>query len=706
MTTVNDPLYRLIELPSLIDQIDGSFQKGLIGRLSDIRSLGMVAWSHGTAQYPKSEHRYGTIHQVNQMVEMDWFPVMYRIPMLLSAAFLHTGHFPFTYASERAFLRAAGQNDEAEEKVKQIIEKVCTAIDNDESAKGILTEFMDFKRRFELYRWFSAWHLLERQSAIFRILHSEVKGNEEALIEAYEADDRQSVVENIYNIAVSNLVDRNSDGYKYLTAANKADYVQRDGLYFGTVRLDISARHLYRADFVPPTEEVDEWQLIERNLEYLRRRIYNAPISRAYGSLWEHLLGNFICGRDFRLEWLWKWTDDKLLRLVQEASTGESRANYSETLIGWGNKYIDGEYSPRLLLHLKNICHEKSSSEELEGELIEASGRGKLQYPFKRHILLDCRNAERRLPVTEDRTYYDVALYLLKGLKRGRRLFECLGSLLRHYELGQLSAIQQSIGAILCGQETCRIDVSGVERALVEAMQQKCQHNGGFQDLYRLRDKLNDLQWFRSLRMHFQNHINLSIVPWLIEQREGAKNRTVPRDGLRSFVNTFMALPRRGLSLSCVRDIIVNLENTLWSLYRGESETENGELFEAICLLERLLKGPRRDDKSLRESWLYISNLVKQKPDDPDNRAKSQEDNQEFDIIEVFVEDRQLYVEVREASIKCSQDKKEEEREKMIDLTDEIREIFHDAKINTYWLRPCNSNEVQEEHAYTVRPRV
>jgi len=186
------------------------------------------------ARYPKYEHGLGTVHQINSLLDVadeNVIPTRYRKSLILASLFLHLGHLPYTYSTERALLLASNLGRRSNENkikryVKTKIEKILSRINLDNKRKqDILDNIFSLRDYKSLYRYFSAEILVEK----FGNLKDKVDGlNEEDL-----------------EVIIKDLVDKENDGYTYLSLADKADFVQRDALYFGTVRIDISPKHLY-----------------------------------------------------------------------------------------------------------------------------------------------------------------------------------------------------------------------------------------------------------------------------------------------------------------------------------------------------------------------------------------------------------------------------------------------------------------------------
>ena len=121
-----DPLYRVIDETDEMRIVEGNY-KSLFDRLKRINNLGLIPEVFDMAKYPKYEHGLGTTYQVNNLLEVvdeNIIPIKYRKPMLLASLFLHLGHLPYTYSTERALLLASNLGDRnRNNKIKKYIIK-------------------------------------------------------------------------------------------------------------------------------------------------------------------------------------------------------------------------------------------------------------------------------------------------------------------------------------------------------------------------------------------------------------------------------------------------------------------------------------------------------------------------------------------------------------------------------------------------------
>ncbi|MEN4006869.1 MAG: hypothetical protein PQ964_05905, partial [Methanobacteriaceae archaeon] len=121
-----DPLYRAIDETDEMRFVEGKF-KYLFDRLKRINNLGIIPEVLEMAKHSKYEHHSGTMYQINSLlgnVNENTIPKKYKLPLRLPAIFLHVGHLPFTYSTERSLLLASNLDDEVKKTVEKRIQKV------------------------------------------------------------------------------------------------------------------------------------------------------------------------------------------------------------------------------------------------------------------------------------------------------------------------------------------------------------------------------------------------------------------------------------------------------------------------------------------------------------------------------------------------------------------------------------------------------
>ena len=212
-----DPLYRVIDETEEMNVVEGNFKR-LFDRLKKINNLGILPEIFKMAKYSKYEHGLGTIYQINSLLEIvddNTIPEKYKRPLKLSSLFLHLGHLPFTYSTERSLLLASNLGKRNKDnkikkhvtkKLKKVSETANYKFDEEEIYKNIFS----LKHYKILYKYFSALLLIEKWST----LKSKFDGLNDKSLE----------------YTIKDIVDIECDGYRFLDIADKVDYVQRDAL--------------------------------------------------------------------------------------------------------------------------------------------------------------------------------------------------------------------------------------------------------------------------------------------------------------------------------------------------------------------------------------------------------------------------------------------------------------------------------------------
>lgn len=199
----HDPLYRLMDVTEEIHFIEGKF-KILFNRLKGINNLGIIPEVLEMARYPKYEHYLGTVHQIECLLRCangDIIPNEYHLPLKLSAIFVHVGHLPFTYSTERALLLASGlgteeRDNKARGHVRKKIENVLRKAGFDgKKQRQHLAKLFSLEKYRILYRYFSSEIFLKRWGVIKK---------------AYRLKDEWK------RTIVRNLIDPDDVGYRYL----------------------------------------------------------------------------------------------------------------------------------------------------------------------------------------------------------------------------------------------------------------------------------------------------------------------------------------------------------------------------------------------------------------------------------------------------------------------------------------------------------
>jgi hypothetical protein len=281
--------------------------------------------------------------------------------------------------------------------VKKIINNVLdkTKLD-DQKKETILKQIFSLANYGELYKFYSA-NLLKDT-----FLKLKTK---------FQLED------SILQLIIEDLIDKENDGYKYISLADEADFVQRDALYFGTVKLDISPRHLYgNVSVYEPKFSISEEKLIGSNLNYISERFYNNPESIWFSRIYEKILAHLIIGKNFKMEWLEKYNDEKFKRLITEGlDESNKRISLPARWISKAKDLFEHKIIFSQVLNLEGICFsEDKDIIDIEYDLINKSPTltGLLEYPFEDGLLFDISYINKYdLPIMPKNRAYNINVF-------------------------------------------------------------------------------------------------------------------------------------------------------------------------------------------------------------------------------------------------------------------------------------------------------
>ena len=678
-----DPLYRVVDVTDEISFIEGNF-KGLFDRLKGINNLGIIPEVLEMAKYPKYEHHLGTVYQINCLLDMnkDIIPDKYYLPLKLSALFLHSGHLPFTYSTERALLLASGLgtddiDNEAKKYVKKRIEKVLQQADfDDKKQQEHLEKLFSIENYKVLYRYFSCYRFLEH----WRKIQVE-----------YELKDEAKVT------IIKNLIDTENDGHEYLELANKADFVQRDALYFGTVRLDISPKHLYGQGLFGATSEifsVDEEKLIESNLDYLRERFYNSDRIRWVSRLYEKIVASLILSKNFKIEWLDELDDSQFKRIITENTTPAIKP--ANLPINWTKRAKDlfeGSIQFSMVFELSDICFEKQKNvSDIEYKLLRKgkSASGLLTYPFDKGVLLDI-DYLRKPGFLSHPNYRQFSVGVFQNDSQ-RRFIELINIIeqLSHYcsiigigdkKNSHIRNIREGICKQFSWTGSIRIDNKNVIEAISESIENiengDAYEKGEF--LSKFLKSLSSIETFHELWYNFENQFFwLSRIEGIVKEH---KEDIEKSDIRKYFVEGMLSLPVRLLQFKTTKKYLDKIYiKILEMIPTTESNEKKGYLFEALWLIDRIRE--RRG-----KFQFFINGMVVVDPTKP----KKERDIHEFDVIELFInESGEAECWVYACSI--ADEYKQNNEEQLKTLAEGIHKIYSDLKIRTRYIIPKNKS--------------
>lgn len=666
-----DPLYRVIDVPSEVNIVEGSF-RNLFDKLKNINNLGIIPTVLEMAKYSKYEHHFGVIHQINSLLECDknkkLIPEKKRICLKLSAIFLHVGHVPFTYSTERALLIAANIDGNIQKSVDKKVKKVLehSGIEDKEQNKYYDSLFL-LKEYGILYKYFSAYEIIKRWDKIkvkFNLGDSEKK------------------------IIIRNMIDENSYGYKLLMLSNKVDFVQRDALYFGTARIDISPKHLYTKENLLksiPEYSVNEIELIENNYRYLKGRFYENSKVRSFSRLYEKIVASLIMSKKFDLSLLESLDDIQFKRLITENNLPTKKS------IGLPNFWIDKAkklFEQKIIFssvfEIKYICFNEQSIIKLEYKLLQLkrSKRGLLKYPFDKGILLDINySEEEKYLIYPGYKSFSISIFQEAFINNDnpKRIFteilRVINQLSHHCSIKHVDKIKMGLCQRFSWTNLARINNIPLIEVISKAIQnieKKEQNKKKFLD--RFSKALMKIKLFKELWHNFDNYSRFSAYKFL--DSAGKEKEFLI---YKTFVTEILNLPVKLFQFKSTEYFITHIYEELINMISiEENRSMKGNIFETLWYLNRLI------DSNARFRLLINGVVV-----EDINKPKAKMDKNEFDVIDLFI-NKHGKAECCIYACSISSDYEKNNKEQLYKLAKHIHDHYPLLKIKTKYVVPEN----------------
>jgi len=636
-----------------------------------VATLGIISEVFEMAKYSKYEHEFGTVHQINNLLEIadkDTVPDKYRTPLIFAALFLHLGHIPFTYSTGRALLLASNIGDRSKDNkikkyVKKRMEKVLDKGDFSKDKKENILQSMFLLRDADiLYKYFSG-----------DILVSNWRNIKTKFTDLKDED---------LQIIIRDLIDTENEGYKLLNLADRADFVQRDALYFGTVRLDISPKHLY-GQLTNTIYSISEAKLLDSNLDYLTERFYNNPDIVWFSKLYGKILASLIMSKTFNLRWIEEYNDDEFKRLIKfNLDKNNKRTRLPATWINRAKELFDKRLNFTNIFDLRGIAFQKEKDVfDIEYKLMgmSVSERGLLTYPFNRGILLDINYLEGyEYPVDPNYEVFTISVYQDDSKKSLTELLRFIKNLSHYLSVNQIGNIREGLANQLSWTGRVEYQVDPIINAIVETIidieGSNGYNKGDFIDQYL--NELTGILRFGELWHNFENIIwKLQIYHSLQQHRDSLEEDKI----YHVFVDGLLSLPTRLLQFKSTKKYIDDIYNKLLKQLSSEKSNDTrGDLFEALCLIDKI-----RTRRGLFQ--LILNRMVVIDP----RRPRNKQEDKEYDIIELFInEDGKAECWIYECSI--VDDYISKDREKITKLADHIHSIFSDLIIRTRYIIPSS----------------
>jgi len=578
------------------------------------------------------------------------------------------GHLPFTYSTERALLIAANLGDRKKANhVRDYIDKKCEKIFkvleyDEEQIEKIKKDLYSIRNYRDLYKYFSAEIVIDKWKSIYNKFD-----------DVLTDEDKKTII--------GNLVDPNSYGYQCLKLTDKVDYVQRDALYFGTVRLDISPKHLYSKSIIDIPLYSDEIQLIDINLAYLQSVFYNDLDVICFTRLYEKILAGLMYNKEFQFKWLHEYYDESFKWLICNNTDNKNKTiKLPSEWVKRADFLFNQKYQFNTIFSLYEV-HFFKNVDIIDIEYSLVGGKetiyGLLTYPFESGVLVSVDYADEDYQMLEMQNI-DINVFLQKDSVNLSSLMGIIKNLCHTISLDNVQIVQEGLGDLISRSGKCEIENSPVIKSIAQAilnLEGNEKKRGDF--IKRYITNLAGIAEYKQLWADFNLYIWRQVITKKLDKARKEEHFN-ELEAYKGIVQGLLTMPIKLLQFksslkylnSIYDEIIKNLETTT-------DQSEKGSHFEALCLIDKI--------RIKRGNFqLFINGLIITNP----NKESSQKDDNEFDIIEMRLDNDKSEIWIYECSI--SGDYKTNNRKKLTELTDEIQRKFPSQTIRTRYLIPTD----------------
>jgi HD superfamily phosphohydrolase len=681
----NDLLYRVIDETVEMQLIEDKCRT-FFDRLKKINSLGVVPEVIEMAKYSKYEHAIGTIHQINCLVEIDEnndankIDKKYYRPLKISAEFLHLGHFPFTYSTERALLLAfiifeTEKIRKDKEKIEKIIQSGLKFHDIDDSKKAeFLNKIFSLKGYKYLYKFHSIKILLENWKSFFSKF------------------DHKKMTESDKKIIINNLTNDDSPGNQYLVLADKADYVQRDALYFGTIKIDISPKHLYQNSLRDIFQVTEEEEFLDHNLQYLYDAFYNKSEVISFTRLYEKIVASLIQSEKFDLKWLENYDDDSFKWLIcKSKDKSNKKIDLPQQWVERADKLFNHQFSYNHIFQIQGVQLPKGKSiVDIEHHLIgiDEPKTTILSYPFERGILVSLDysqieffdDTEYFTQKEEETQYIDIDVFQNKKQQDLTELVKIIANLSDFLSPEDKKSVREGLGDLLSWTGKHKIKNYSVLNSIAEALK-KIDDERAQSELFIIEyiDNLSKNAEFEEFwkKPHLTYWKEVIVVAELKKYIENSPLNKI--DAYCRILTDLLDLPIKLLQSESSKRYLEKICETLIKKINEPNEKDKrGNYFEALSLINRIM-----NSEGAFQFFINGHTIVNQ-------NQKQKEDKNEYDIIEIRLNNSKkaelwIYCCSISAGIEANN------KTQLNHLYTEIRKRFPDLTIRTRFLVPENS---------------
>ncbi|MFW6017100.1 MAG: hypothetical protein ACOCRK_11730, partial [bacterium] len=560
--------------------------------------------------------------------------------------------------------------NEAKKYIKKRVKKVLDIIPLDEEARHNMTnDLFSMKENNLLYKYFSAEILLRNWHKIFKKIND------------LNDEDIQVIIEN--------LVKKDSDGYKYLNLADKADFIQRDALYLGTVKLEISPEHLYNELLkYKPNYSIDEKELLDVNLNYLTSRFYHNPDVVCFSRLFEKIVAAIIINSGFDFKMLEEYNNMEFKRLIcyNLDKNNSKRFSSSNQWIKRAKELFNGELSYTRFIELDNVSFpDKKDSIDIEYYLVNKrdSQKGLLTYPWEKGVLLSIEykgkfeeNLNEYMAIISENDRYSVTIFKNNEERNYIDLLNLINILVKHLSImTHINKIKVNLGKDLSWTGDARIDNSIVINSIKDAIFSI--ENSQFNKGEFVKNYLREIQNIKSYQELWENNINNFF--WFSTILSEIQISNVRYD---NFIKGILSLPTKLLQYRSTVTFLNIIYDELLQMIKQETSSDiRGNYFETLCLLERI----KTSSDFPYIFQIFLNGLVFVDY----NQENSNMDKNEFDIIELIINSNgQAECIIYACSI--ADDYRNKDIEQLTKLVEHINSKYPDMIIKTKYMIPHN----------------
>jgi len=672
-----DPLYRVSDVNRWIIEAESVFSDEL-DRLKDINNLGIIpVVDRKMPTYSKYEHAFGTVHQIVNLLRI-WSKQLenHEKSLTLASLVLHLGHLPFTYSTEHALLLASSINTQNSKKARAYVkERVVNCLKNSNDynpirEQQILQELFHQRNCTSLYKFFSGDLLIKK---IGKAPFNDLVGDD-------------------LKIIISDLIDPTDDGYKYLELADQVDFVQRDALYFGSVRLDIHPDHLYRQLTTRPEQgetklikQLEERPLIEAQSRYLKALFYNRPDIVSFDSLYSKIVASIITNTDFNFSWLEDYDDAKFETLLIHGKDIDDQQVLPAVCTIAARKLFQGALKFEPLFQLNHVIFDETSDIlDVECELAELKrdDASILSYPFTSGILIVVQHSKN------DESYnsgqYSISLYQDQSRKHLLQILRIINRLMQRASIDQMRQIRKALATRISWTGKARMSEDQLVPIIADALSLHYQKSGKKNDDIKLFAKLFELtEPYRERQSDVIKRLSAPPIEdkyyadfWggYLMARFGVTDGLLNTSLYDDLVRDFISLPTEVLQGPQAKQFLNTMSSKLFQMLESGSRKKDnkGHAFEALCLINKM-----KTKKGVFQFYLWGAEIVN------DNNVTEGE----FDIIELLINNSgQPECNIYECSI--SRNYRAANQEKLQTIKNSLEGVFADADINTYCVIP------------------